>query len=417
MYDCRLNRLLLLVIQLGFVSSLLAGEIPIVKPEQAGLSSKKLAKVDRVMESFVANGKLAGGIVIVAHQGKIGYFNTYGHRNVEASEPMTRDTIFRIYSMTKSITTAAALILYEQGKLDLDAPVYRYIPVLKDMKVYSADGNHPPKRAPTVRDLMRHTAGIDRGGSDPVGKMYRENKVRDAKDLQEMADRISRTALKYEPGTDWYYSLSISLLGLVIENISGQSLDRFFAERIFKPLDMTDTGFFVPANKVDRFAANYRRGKDGKLKLVDDPQKSKYLKKPTLLSGGGGLVSTARDYMRFLMMILNDGELLGARILKPSSVKLMKTDQLPKEAFPIYFGDQVRHGTGFTLGFSVSTADTEWDPAGRIGEFGWGGAASTHYWCSPKDDLIVVTLEQTVPYNFDTEFAVKGLIYDSIIKK
>ncbi len=221
--------------------------------------------------------------------------------------------------------------------------------------------------------------------------------------------------LAYDPGKDWVYSMSIDVLGLAIERASGMTLDRFLDERIFKPLDMPDTGFSVPAGKADRFAANYQRGEKG-LKVIDAPRESKYLKPPGLLSGGGGLVGTARDYLRFLLMIEAGGILDGRRILKPETVRLMTTNQLPKEAFPIYFGKQIRHGTGFGLGFSVRTADTEWDPAARVGEYGWGGAASTHYWVSPKDRLIVVTMEQTMPYTFDLEFAVKGLIYDALPK-
>jgi CubicO group peptidase (beta-lactamase class C family) len=179
---------------------------------------------------------------------------------------------------------------------------------------------------------------------------------------------------------------------------------------------MRDSGFSVPAEKVGRFAGNYQREKDG-LKEIDEPAKSKYLKPPGLVSAGGGMVSTIRDYMRFLLMIDGGGALHGVRILSPESVKLMTTNLLPKEAFPIYFGNQKRHGTGFGLGFSVRTADTEWDPAGRVGEYGWGGAASTHYWVSTKDHLAVVTMEQTMPYTFDVEFAVKGLIYDAIVKR
>jgi CubicO group peptidase (beta-lactamase class C family) len=227
-----------------------------------------------------------------------------------------------------------------------------------------------------------------------------------------MAKRLAKVPLAFDPGSDWNYGISIDVLGLAIQRASGMPLDRFLEERIFKPLDMHDSGFMVPPEKVGRFAANYQRQDDG-LKLIDDPGKSKYLKPPGLVSGGGGMVSTIRDYMRFLLMVDGGGELRGVRILSPESVRLMTTNQLPREAFPIYFGKEKRHGTGFGLGFSIRTADTEWDKAGRVGEYGWGGAASTHYWASPKDHLVVVTMEQTMPYSFDVEFAVKGPIYDA----
>jgi CubicO group peptidase (beta-lactamase class C family) len=381
---------------------------------QPGLSQEKLHKVDAVVEDMIAKNKIAGAIVMVAKDGVVAFTGTYGKMDLEAAKPMRPDAIFRIYSMTKGIVSAAALALVEEGKLKLDAPVGDYVPELKDLQVYAAEGNRKPSRPPTVKDLLLHTAGFIYGNADrPVGKDYAQKKPLEAGDLDDMARRLATIPLAFDPGKDWVYSLSIDVLGLVIERASGMKLDQYLHERILRPLDLHDTAFFVPAEKVDRFAANYQREEKG-LKLIDAPGTSKYLKSPGLLSGGGGLTSTARDYMRFLLMIEGGGELDGRRILKPETVRLMTTNQLPKEAFPIYFGKQIRHATGFGLGFSVRTADSEWDPAARVGEYGWGGAASTHYWVSPKDRLVVVTMEQTMPYTFDLEFAVKGLIYDAI---
>jgi len=263
---------------------------------------------------------------------------------------------------------------------------------------------------------MLHDAGYLYGDGHQTGKAYREKKPMEASSLDEMAKRLAEVPLAFDPGSDWNYGISIDVLGLAVQRAPGMPLDRFLEERIFKPLDMHDSGFMVPAEKVGRFAANYQRNADG-LKLIDDPAKSRYLKPPGLVSGGGGMVSTIRDYMRFLLMVDGGGQLDGARILSRDSVRRMTTNQLPKEAFPIYFGKEKRHGTGFGLGFSVRTADTEWDKAGRVGEYGWGGAASTHYWTSPNDHLVVVTMEQTMPYSFDVEFAVKGPIYDAIEKR
>jgi CubicO group peptidase (beta-lactamase class C family) len=391
-------------------------EIPSVPPEKAGLSSAKLREVDAVMKRFVTEGKIAGGIVMIARNGKIALFEPYGMMDREAGKPMRRDTIFRIYSMTKPIVSAAALILVEEGRLDLDDPVEKHVPELKDLKVRDGKELRKVSRSPSVEDLMLHTAGFIYGwGGGDLDKEYQKKKPLEASDLDDMAARLAGLPLAFDPGTDWIYSLSIDLLGLVIERVSGRRLDRFLEERIFKPLDMRDTRFHVPPESVDRFATNYRRGKKG-LEVIDAPGKSRYLKPPGLLSGGGGLVGTARDYMRFLMMIEGGGQLQGRRILKPETVRRMTTNQLPKKAFPIYFGKQIRHGTGFGLGFSVSTADTEWDPKGRVGEFGWGGAASTHFWVSPRDRLIVITLEQIMPFTFDTEFALKGIIYDALLE-
>jgi len=229
-----------------------------------------------------------------------------------------------------------------------------------------------------------------------------------------MAGKLSQVPLAFDPGTDWHYGVGIDVLGRVIEVASGKSLDEFLAQTIFGPLDMPDTGFRVPPEKLDRFAANYSRTNG--LKVIDPPAASKFAKRVTLFSGGGGLVSTARDYMRFLTMIERGGTLDGHRILRTKTVKLMSRNLLPAEAFPIYFGKEKRFGTGFGLGFAVCTEVTSWDAAAHVGEYGWDGAASTHYWLSPADKLIVVTLEQIMPYEWDTERGIKQTIYNAIQK-
>jgi len=235
--------------------------------------------------------------------------------------------------------------------------------------------------------------------------------------LQEMASKLDGLPLLFEPGTDWTYGISTDVLGRVVEVASGQSLLEFLDERFFKPLDMKDTGFHVPADKVDRFANNYNSDGEGKLTVEDNAKTSRYLIEPPFEGGGGGLVSTARDYMRFLLMIQADGEYLGKRYLKPETVALMKNNQVPESVGWIKFGDEVRTGVGFSYGFSVRVEMSDWDSDGRVGEYGWGGAASTHYWTSPKDDLTVITLEQIMPYSFMTELKLKPLIYDAIIKQ
>ena len=397
-------------------SQLAAGEIPVVPAAEAGLSATKLAEVDKFMERQVADKKIAGGIVIVSHDGKIGFFHAYGQMDLEAKKPMRLDTIFRIYSMSKAITTAAALNLVDAGKIGVDDPVSKYIPSFADLKVATTSGLRAPKRPMTVRDLMLHTAGLTYGaGPDALKEAYGRLKPMESTDLEEMADKLAQIPLAFDPGTDWTYSVAIDVLGRVIEVASGETLDVFLRKTIFEPLDMPDTAFNVPPEKLARFAANYGRSTGG-LKVIDVPAKSQYAKKVTFFSGGGGLVGTARDYLRFLTMIQNGGELDGHRILRPETVALMTTNQLPKEAFPIHFDKESRHGTGFGFGFSVRTENTKWDPAGRVGEYGWGGAASTHYWVSPTDKLIVITLEQIMPYQWDTEFGVKKIIYDAIEK-
>jgi CubicO group peptidase (beta-lactamase class C family) len=392
-----------------------AREIPVVTPAEAGLSETELAEIDQFMQQEVANQNLAGGIVMISHEGKIGFFHTYGLMDREAQKPMSSDTIFRIYSMSKAITTAAALNLYDAGKLGLDDPVSKYIPSFTNLMVATTNGLRAPSRPVTIRDLMLHISGLTYGGGpDALKEAFTRLKPMESTNLAEMAEKLSQVPLAFDPGTDWNYGVNIDVLGRVIEVVSGQSLDEFLAETIFTPLDMKDTAFSVPPEKLARFAANY--GRTNGLQVIDVPVKSKWAGHVTLFSGGGGLVSTARDYMRFLTMIQRGGKLDGHRILRARTVKLMSTNLLPASAFPIYFGTEKRFGTGFGLGFAVCTEVTSWDPAAHAGEFGWDGAASTHYWISPADNLIVITLEQTMPYNFDTERGVKKIIYDAIQK-
>jgi CubicO group peptidase (beta-lactamase class C family) len=394
-----------------------AGELPTAKPEAVGMSSAKLAKVDELMQQQVKDGKIAGGVVAIARDGKVVFLNAYGERDLDANKPMEKDTIVRLYSMTKAPATAAAMMLVDEGKLSPDEPASKYIPALASVKVWTEDGLGEPKRPITVADLMRHTAGFGSRGNGQVGKLLNEAKLNEAKDLEDYVNRLASVPLAYHPGEQWVYSNSIDVLGLVIQKASGMPFEDFLEQRLFEPLGMDDTGFYVPKDKRDRFAANYNHTDDG-LKFNDSPgANEKYHQMPPVASGGGGLVGTAGDYMRFLLMIAGGGEWNGKRYLSKEAIELMTSDQLPREAFPIRFGDQVRHGTGFGFGFNVRTADTDWDPAAHVGEYGWGGAASTHYWVSPQDNgLIVVTLEQIMPYNFDTEWLLKPVIYGAIGK-
>lgn len=405
------------VIFASLAITLSAREIPQVAPAKAGLSESKLTEVDKFMERQVADQKIAGGIVVISHGGKIGFFHTYGQMDREANQPMKPDTIFRIYSMSKAITTAAALTLYDAGKIGLDDPVSKYIPSFANLKVATTNGLRAPTRPVTIKDLMLHTCGMSYGGVGPDALKETWNRLKplESANLAEMAEKLSQVPLAFDPGTDWTYGVGIDVLGRVIEVVSGDSLDVFLDKAIFKPLDMPDTAFSVPPEKLIRFAANYSRSTNG-LIVMDAPATSKYAKPTTFFSGGGGLVGTARDYLRFLAMIEQGGKLDGKRVLKARTVKLMTSDQLPKAAFPIYFGTEKRPGTGFGLGFSVRTEITSWDPAGHVGEYGWGGAASTHYWASPRDKLIVITLEQIMPYQWDTEFGLKKIIYDAVQK-
>ncbi len=390
-----------------------AEPLPVVAPETVGLSADKLGKIDEKVTQLIEEKKLAGCVVAVARRGQIAYLKAFGVRNKATGEPMEEDTIFRIYSMSKSIATAAALALVDEGKLELDAPVAKYLPELAKVRVFTAEGEPPvqPKRAMTVRDLMRHTSGLTYGffGDTEVDKAYRKANVL-VGTLEELPQKLGELPLLDHPGERWVYSVASDVLGRLVEVASEHSFESFLEKRFFEPLQMRDTGFHVPRDKVSRFAANH----GPELVIADHPEKSRFLKPPAMASGGGGLVSTTRDYLRFLQMIAQGGTFEGKRYLKKETVALMTSNQLP-ESIPCIGISDKRPGVGFGLGFSVRIGNSGWDSAAPIGEYGWGGAASTHYWVSPKDELIVVTMEQTVPFNFNLEFGLKKVIYDAII--
>jgi len=385
-----------------------AKELPVTSPEDVGMSSEALARIKPAVQALVDDVKIPGASVIVARKGNIVFFETFGMMDKEAKKPMQKDTIFRIYSMTKPVTSVAVMMLYEEGRLKLDDPVSKYVPEFKGLKVYAESGKHEDQvRKMTVRDLLRHTSGLTYGffGNTPVDKMYRAKNIFDwQSSLEDMVNKLSGIPLLNQPGTKWHYSVSTDVLGYLVQKVSGQSLDKFFEKRIFKPLDMKDTAFHVAGKKADRFAVCYGPKADGGLKVVDDSAESIYLKKPQLFSGGGGLVSTARDYMRFCQMLLNKGQLDGNRLLHSETVEMMTSNQLP---------DGIRRGNdvGFGFGFSVRIEDGKFPK----GEYGWGGMASTHFWISPDDELIVVALSQRMPYSAQLENAAKSIIYDSII--
>jgi len=391
-------------------------ELPTSTPEAEAMSAEKLGKVSEIMNSFVSDRKIAGGIVLIARHGKVVFQETYGRQQLDDQRPVERDTIFRIYSMSKAITSAAALQLVEEGKLDLDAPVASYLLEFADMKVVDGETERPAKSPMTVKDLLRHTSGLTYGNAagSPTEKLVEATDALDKQsDLELMATKLGQIPLEFDPGTKWKYGASIDVLGYLVQKTSGQPLDEFLEERIFEPLAMTDTAFYVPAEKQARFAANYFSDGKGRLIIRDEPSKSPYLLKPGLASAGGGLVGTASDYMRFLLMIAGDGQLDGRRILSRESVDLMRTNQLPEGVDWIGFGGDKRTGVGFGLGFSVTVEPSDKTPHARQDEYGWGGAASTHFWLSP-DDLVVVTMEQRWPYSPETEEALKPVIYGAI---
>jgi CubicO group peptidase (beta-lactamase class C family) len=395
------------ILFLSLCSLSFAGELPVSSPEKLGMSSEKLAQAKSSVQALIDNEKMAGANIIVARKGKIVLFESLGMMDKKAKKPMQKDTIFRIYSMTKPLTSVAVMMLYEQGKLDLDDAVSKHIPEFRKVKVYAESGEHDQQaHQMTIRDLLRHTSGLTYGffGNTAVDKMYKAGNILERESsLRDMINKLSDIPLLNQPGTKWHYSVSTDVLGYLVQKVSGQPLDEFFRQNILEPLDMKDTSFYVPKEKVNRFAACYGPKKKSGLKLVDDPAKSNYLNEPSLLSGGGGLVSTARDYMRFCQMLLNKGQLDGKRLLRSKTVEMMTSNQL---------SDSVKRGKGlgFGLGFSIQLEGDKFPQ----GEYGWGGAASTHFWISPKDDLAVIALSQYQPFSLQLQNAVKSIIYDSL---
>ena len=412
--------LLCLVAVILAARSVGAGELPSAKPGDVGLDADKVQKAHDAVQALVDKKELAGAVVAVARKGRVAVFEAFGESEAGSGKPMKTDAIVRIYSMTKPIATVAAMLLVEEGKVGLDDPVAKYLPEFKDRQVHTGPGEEtaPAKHEMTVRDLMRHTSGLTYGvfGNSPVDQLYKKLGVFAPGDtLQDMMTKLGRVPLLYEPATRWHYSVSTDVLGRVVEVASGKPLDEFFAARIFKPLDMRDSGFFVPDDKLDRFAANHGiDAKDKTLVATETAAKSRYRTKPKLLSGGGGGVSTARDYLRFCQMLLNGGELEGVRLLKKETVAEMTRNQLPEEAMKAKNGGRADVGDGFGLGFGVRVGKD--DPAaGRaVGEYSWGGAASTHFWISPRQDLVVVALEQFMPNRPKLQQAIKPLIYQAV---
>jgi CubicO group peptidase (beta-lactamase class C family) len=404
----------------------------VVRPEEVGLSSERLARIDQhLKQRYLEPRKIAGALTLVARRGRVAYVAPAGMMDLERDKPMTEDTIFRIYSMTKPITSVALMSLYEEGHFQLEDPVRRWIPEWRNLRVYAA-GNYPsflttPTARPmTVRDLLTHTSGLTYGFMERtnVDRAYRRLAIgdRDRSTLPEMIEKLAEIPLEFSPGTAWNYSVSTDVCGYLVERISGLRFDEFLRVRIFEPLGMVDTGFTVPPEKLDRFAACYERGPGKVLRLQDDPETSGYAKPRRFLSGGGGLVSTAADYLRFCQMLLNRAELEGARILGRKTIELMTLNHLPGGrdlgalALGGGFSETRYEGVGFGLGFSVNLDLARSQLIGSVGEYAWGGAASTVFWIDPSEDLIVIFLTQFLPSTtFNFRGQLKTLIYPALI--
>ena len=362
------------------------------------------------MRRWVDSGKLPGLLVAIVRNDRLAWFETCGYRDVERKRAVEPDTIYRIYSMTKPITTVAALMLYEEGCFQLDDPVAKFIPAFADTRVFAggdADSftTEPLVRPVTVHDLMIHTSGLTYGfqHEHAVDALYRKRQVEFNANVGPLAGLVEAAAaqpLVFQPGTRWNYSVSTDVLGRLVEIWSGVPLDTFFDERILRPLDMRDTGFHVPEGQGDRLASSYVQADDGGLALVDPAGESRFLEPAITLSGGGGLVSTAADYLRFVRMLRGHGTLEGARILGRKSVELMTTNHLPGDLAEMgrpRFAEMPFAGIGFGLGVSVLLDPAKARILGSPGEYAWGGMASTAFWADPAEDMIVLLLTQLMP--------------------
>ena len=389
--------------------------LPVAKaPEEVGFSSPRLERVRGQIKADIESHRIPGAVLVIARQGKIASFMTLGFQERRNETPMKNDSIFRIASMSKPITSVAIMILAEEGKLDIGAPVAQYLPEFKDVTVGVEKA--APKRAMTVQDLLRHTSGLTYGffGTSPVDEMYRKSNLLASKSLAEMVSAIAQLPLLHQPGEVWEYSMSTDVLGRIVEVASGQDLDAFIAEHITRPLGMHDTGFYLSASQAARMA---RPDSATAMGTIDQTVK------PALLSGGGGMLSTAGDYARFCQMLLNGGELEGVRILAPKTVALMTSDQLPPSTdrhSPVAialdaFGPTPEMGISFGLGFAIRTAPGRNPVPGSVGDFSWAGIAGTFFWVDPKEKLVTVLMMQVpqavnVPYWRQT----RTLVYQAL---
>ncbi len=378
-----------------------------------GVDIEKLGKATAALQSLVDDQKIAGAVMMVSRRGKTVLADTVGFGRVEPKQSMQLDSIFRIYSMTKAITSVAAMQLVEQGKLALDDPLSKHLPEFATLQVES----DTQSAGPTVRDLLTHTSGFTYGifGDTSIDRKYRSSGILSRNDSnQVLVEKLSKIPLQHKPATKFLYSVSSDVLGRLIEVVSGNSLEVQFSKNVFVPLGMKDTGFYVPAEKASRFVDNFGPKETRGLKTVELASSSPFLGKPAFQSGGGGLVSTAGDYMRFCNMLCGLGEFDGVRLLTAKTVGEMSRNQLPPLAYPIAMNGLARQGVGFGLGFSVVVEPISGFEYVPQGEYGWGGAASTHFWISPQHELAVVVLSQMMPFTFQCESAVKPLIYEAI---
>ncbi len=412
-----------------------------MKPETVGMSSARLARLDEVMQRrYLDGGYLPGMLTYIFRHGQLVHTHLCGQMDIERGRKLREDAIFRIYSMSKPITAVALMMLVEEGLIGLDDTVHTHIPAWKDLGVYAsgmptllADAppgfiTTPAARPMRVVDLATHTSGLTYGFMmrSAVDAAYRRAKIADRQTpggLQGMVDQLAKVPLDFSPGTAWNYSVAIDVLGYLVEKLSGMSFGEFLRRRLFEPLGMNDTAFHVAPDKIERFTSCYQpEGGGSGLKLQDDARESAYAKPPLLESGGGGLVSTAHDYLRFCRMMLNGGSLDGVQILSPKTVGLFSLNYLPDNreiadmALPGMFSESGYAGVGFSLGCGVNIDVAKTRLPGSLGEYFWGGAAATAFWIDPKEELTVVFMTQVMgsPARLTLRRDLRTLVYSAM---
>ncbi len=400
-----------------------ADPLPRAKPEEVGMSSERLALIGKTVNAEIARDQLPGAVLLIARRGKLVYFETFGYLDKAAGTPMPPDAIFNIASMTKPMTAVAALQLYEQGRLMMDEPVSKYFPKFANMQVAVMDAKKenivervPAARKITIQDLFRHTSGMIYGGrgTTAVHKLYPEGSSQAAETMTgaEFVDQLSSRPLLYQPGTVWDYGFGLDVLGQIVESLSEQSLGKYLQEHVQRPLGMVDTGFLIPADKAARYAKALPNDPDS-----GRPQSLRPLTQPVKFECGGGCAaSTASDYMRFALMLLNKGTYNGTRILGRKTAEYMLSNQLaPEVRNLIVNGDPTRADYGFGLGLAVRTTPGIVRLMGSVGDFSWPGASGTNWWGDPREELAVVWMAHSPgPIRWKYRQMINALVYQAI---
>ena len=401
----------------------IAQGLPRARPEDVGLSAAALERIATTLQSYVDSGKYPGVLAVVARHGKLAYLASVGWMDVEHQRAMSSDAVFRIYSLTKPIASAAVMQLYERGKLRLDDPVSKYIPAFAGVKVYAGGGAatpvlRDPERPVTLADLLTHTSGLTYGfiGNLPADSIYRRAGLNDPRwTLAQLSDSLAHLPLAFSPGSRWNYGYSIDVLARVVEVVSGMTFDRYLESALFQPLGMSMTAFHVTPGMEGHLMALFTRGTDGKLQAPTPLISTDYTPEGRMLSGGGGLLSTMGDYLRFAQMLLNGGELDGHRVLKRETVALMMRDHLPPGLTPIptVTSDWPPGRNGFGYGGAVRV-DSDTSPPGSSGTFRWAGGATTFFWIDPKADLVAMVWSQYRPVTWSLDGQFQRLVYASL---